>query len=115
MDRAPVGTLPGQFVYELNTTIMPTEIATTTYKTLEEIRLRKEQLSNDIEADGEKIAAIWNELTHKKEDASKGEYIATLVSNSVTAIDAFLLMRKLMKNYSGVLKMFGLRRDRKKR
>ncbi len=34
-----------------------------------------------------------------QKDSSKGEWIANIVSNSVTAIDAFLLIRKLTKNY----------------
>ena len=83
-------------------------LPTPPFGTLEELRLRKEQLSDAIEHDNEKIATIWGDLFRKKEDSSKGEYIATLVANSITAIDAFLLVRKLMKNYSGVLSLFGL-------
>ena len=33
--------------------------------------------------------------------------IASVAANSVTAIDAFLLVRKLMKNYGSVLNFFG--------
>jgi hypothetical protein len=84
------------------------------YGTLGEIRLRKEQLAEALERDSEKIATMWNDLFHKKEDATKGEYIASLVTHSITAIDAFLLVRKLMKNYSGVLSLFGLRPKKKR-
>ena len=80
---------------------------TPTYSTLEEIRLRKEQLSNELERDSDQIALIWDELFHKKEDSTKGQYVASLVANSVTAIDTFLLVRKLMKNYGSVLRFFG--------
>lgn len=86
---------------------MPTEKSLTPYNTLEEIRLRKDQLSAEIERDNEQIGGLWNELFHKQESSSKGEYVATLIANSVTAIDAFLLVRKLMKNYGSVLNLFG--------
>ncbi len=85
--------------------MVPTEnnASPVVYNTLEEIRLRKEQLSNDIDREGDRIAELWDELFHRRDDSSKGEYIASLVTNTITAIDAFLLVRKLMKSYSGVL------------
>ena len=76
------------------------------YNTLEEIQLRRDQLSEDINREGEKIATLWNGIFKKQENSTRGEYIATLVANSITAIDAFLLVRKLIKNYSGVLDFF---------
>lgn len=76
------------------------------YNTLEEIRLRKDQLRDAIEQDEEQIGTLWNSLFAKQENATKGEYIAALVSKSVTAIDAFLLVRKLMKTYSDVFTFF---------
>ncbi len=75
---------------------------TETYHTLEEIQLRRDQLSAAIEKEGNVIAEKWQELFARKEDATKGEYIATIIGNTITAIDAFILVRKLMKNYSGV-------------
>ena len=42
---------------------------------------------------------LWHDLTQPQEATSKGELIANLVANSITAIDAFLLVRKLMKTY----------------
>ncbi len=77
-----------------------------TYNTLEEIQLRRDQLSEAIENDSELIAEKWHELFDKKEDSTKGEYIATIIGNTVTAIDAFILVRKLMKNYSGIFSFF---------
>jgi len=76
------------------------------YRTLEEIRMRKDQLSADIERDSDQIAAIWAQLFSKPENASKGEFAATFIANSITAVDAFLLVRKLMKNYSGLFRFF---------
>ncbi len=85
-----------------------------TYNTLEEIRLRKDQLSEAIETDNEKIGTLWNSIFTKREDSTKGEYIASMVTNTITAVDAFLLVRKLIKNYSGILSLFS-RNKKKKR
>jgi len=84
----------------------------TSYQTLDEIRLRKEQLSDAIEKDSAQISGIWNSLFVKREEATKGEYIASLVTHSITAIDAFLLIRKLVKNY-GSLTNFLIGRQKK--
>lgn len=76
------------------------------YTTLEDIRRRKDELSDEIDRDTEKIGSMWSSLFTPKENATKGEYVASLVSNTVTAIDAFLLIRKLMKSYSGLFNFF---------
>lgn len=85
------------------------------FTTLEEIRMRKDQLSNEIESDSEKISTLWSGLFAHKENPTKGEYIASIVTNSITAIDAFLLIRKLMKNYSGIFRFFGKSGKKKRR
>ena len=85
----------------------------TTYNTLEEIQLRRNQLSEDIEREGEQIAVLWGDLFKRNEDSTRGEQIATLITNSITAIDAFLLVRKLIKNYSSVFRF--LHREGKKK
>jgi len=48
-------------------------------------------------------------LTAPKKSDTKGELIANLISNSITAIDAFLLVRKLMKSYGH---LFGKKKRR---
>jgi hypothetical protein len=45
---------------------------------------------------------LWNQTFVKREGSTKGEYISGLIANSITAIDAFLLIRKLMKNYGSL-------------
>ena len=69
------------------------------YSSLEEIQSRKDQLKDDIQQQSGQITTIWRELTAPQQSASKGEMIASLVTNSITAIDGFLLVRKLMRNY----------------
>jgi hypothetical protein len=91
---------------------MPTN--TESYNTLEEIQLRREQLSNAIEHDRDIIAEKWDELFKTNENPTKGEYIATIISNSITAIDAFLLVRKLLNSYGGLSRIFS-RSKKKKR
>ena len=71
-----------------------------TYSSLEEIESRKAKLKEDIQQQSGQISTLWRGLTVPQPASSKGEMIAGLVSNSITAIDAFLLVRKLMKNYN---------------
>lgn len=86
-----------------------------TYHTLEDIQFRRNQLSEAIEEESELIADMWSNLFQKNEDISKGEYIATIINNSIKAIDAFLLVRKLMRNYSSVFHLFGSSKQKKNR
>lgn len=80
--------------------------------TLDEIRERKEALLDEIQKDSEKVTALWNDTFAKRDETSKGDYIASLVSNGFMALDAFLLVRKLMKGY-GYLFGKGKRKSRK--
>ena len=79
--------------------MLPVKKPTRKYHTLEEIRLRKEELANAIQQDSTKFSSLWNQTFIKREGSTKGEYISGLIANSITAIDAFLLIRKLMKGY----------------
>lgn len=73
-----------------------------TYNTLEEIQARKDELKESIAQQSDQISTRWHGLTGPQESASKGELVAHLVSNSITAIDGFLLVRKLMKTYGHI-------------
>lgn len=73
-----------------------------TYTSLEEIQRRRNELSEDIDQHEEIIADMWHEMFRKRDDSTKGEYISALIANSITAIDAFLLVRKLIKNYGSL-------------
>ena len=70
------------------------------YSSLDEIQSRKDQLKDEIHEQSGQISNLWHELTAPEQSSSKGELVAHLVSNSITAIDGFLLVRKLMKSYS---------------
>ena len=82
--------------------MLPVKKTTHQYHTLEEIRLRKEELASEIQQDNTKFSALWNQTFIKREGSTKGEYISGLIANSITAIDAFLLIRKLMKSYGSI-------------
>ena len=69
------------------------------YKTLEEIELRKEELRVQLSDNSDKVGELWHSLFIPQKTESKGELIANLISNSITAIDAFIMVRKLMKTY----------------
>ena len=80
--------------------MLPVKKQSHKYRTLEEIRQRKEELAEAIQQDNVKFTSLWNQVFFKKEGNSKGDYIASLVSNGFVAVDTILLIRKLVKGYS---------------
>ena len=93
--------------------MLPVKKQARKYHTLEEIRLRKEELANAIQQDSTKFSSLWNQTFIKREGSTKGEYISGLIANSITAIDAFLLIRKLMKGYGNLFGKSGKKSKRK--
>ena len=87
--------------------MLPVKKPTAHYRTLEEIRQRKDELLDQIQNDSKQFSTLWGELFVKRENSTKGDYIASLITNSVTVIDLFLLYRKLRKNYGSILGLFG--------
>ena len=86
---------------------LPSKKPQPTFHTLEEIRQRKDELLDQIQNDSKQFSTLWGELFVKRENITKGDYIASLITNSVTVIDLFLLYRKLRKNYGSILGLFG--------
>lgn len=70
-----------------------------TYQSLEEIQSRKDELKATLQDQSGQISTLWRGLTASQPSNSKGEMIASLVTNSITAIDGFLLVRKLLRSY----------------
>lgn len=83
------------------------------YRTLDEIRLRKEQISDALGRDADQMGALWASLFEQEKDLSRGQQIARLITHSITAIDAFLMMRKLMRHYDGLLHLFPFKRKKR--
>ena len=76
----------------------------TTYRTLEEIQKRKDELQADIRMESNQMGTLWHSLFDPKKANTKGELVANLITNSITAIDGFLLIRKLMRSYGSLFK-----------
>jgi hypothetical protein len=92
--------------------MLPVKKETHQFRTLEEIRERKEQLLSELQQDNTKFSTLWSQTFVKREDSTKGEYISALIANSVTAIDVFLVIRKLVKNYGS---LFGRSSSKKRK
>lgn len=82
--------------------MLPVKKSQSAYRTLEEIRQRKDELLDQMQADNKQFTTVWNQIFVKRENNTKGDYIASLLTNSVTVIDLFLLFRKLRKNYKSL-------------
>ena len=74
------------------------------YYTLDDIQSRKDELQSEIHKKGEQIGLLWNSLFTPKKTNTKGELIASIITNSITAFDTFMLVRKLMSKYGGLFK-----------
>lgn len=70
-----------------------------TYYTLDDIQARKDELQGEIRKKGEQIGTLWNSLFIPKKASTKGELVANIITNSITAFDTFMLMRKLIGKY----------------
>ena len=73
------------------------------YTSLNEIRLRKELLRKDIEADDKKIKGLWKSLFVKPDalskNASAGKRLNSLFSIGAGAFDGALLAWKLYRKF----------------
>ena len=94
---------------------MQKEVTSSPFTTLEEIVLRKEQIEDEIDRDGDKIAKLWGDFFAKSGNSTRGEYIGKLIANSVTAIDAFIMVRKLMKNHGSLFSFLSFARKKKRK
>ena len=65
------------------------------YRTLEEIRQRKNELRRQIDRDNEHISKLWGSL-----------FVTNLLSHGAMMIDAFLVVRKLRRDYGGLTQLF---------
>ena len=73
------------------------------YRTLEEIRQRKNELRRQIDRDNEHISQLWGSLFVKRKDSTTGQFVTNLLSHGAMMIDAFLLVRKLRRDYGGLM------------
>jgi len=85
---------------------------TNAYTTLEEIRERKDQLADELQQDNTHISTLWNQVFISKEESTRTEYLASLVSKGFIAFDLFLTVRKLRNTYGF---LFGKSKKKKKK
>lgn len=92
--------------------MLPVKKPVRDYRTLEDIRQRKDELLDEIQQDDTRFSTLWNQVFLKRENNTKSDYIAGLVSNGIVAFDTFMLVRKLIKNYGS---LFGFSSKKKKK
>ena len=92
--------------------MLPVKKPVREYRTLDEIRQRKDELLNELQQDNTQFTTLWNQVFLKRENNSKSDYIAGLVTNGIVAFDTFMLVRKLMMNYGS---LFGFGKGKKKK
>ncbi|MBP5340259.1 MAG: hypothetical protein J6Z14_13320 [Prevotella sp.] len=76
------------------------------YSSLEEILMRKEQLTEVIHLEDREIKRLWTDLTTEEEGATTGSQIGKYISYGVMAYDGLMMMRKLKRNYGSLLSIF---------
>lgn len=72
------------------------------FNTLEDLQAHKDELQAKITQSNEAIGKLWGELFVMKKASTRGEMITSIVSKSITAFDAFMLVRKLVKQYGHI-------------
>ena len=80
------------------------------YRTLDEIRERKDELLDELKQDNTKMSTMWTQVFLKRENNTKSDYIASIISNGIVAFDTIMLIRKLMKGYGF---LFGKKKQKK--
>ena len=80
------------------------------YRTLDEIRERKDELLDELKQDNTKMSTMWNQVFLKRENNTKSDYIASIISNGIVAFDTIMLIRKLMKGYGF---LFGKKKNKR--
>jgi hypothetical protein len=76
------------------------------YHSLEEIQMRKEQLSEVIDLEDEEIKRLWDKLTTKDEELSRSEQILQYIKYGMMAYDGVMMLRKLKTSYGSILNIF---------
>ena len=91
--------------------MLPVKKPVREYHSLEEIRQRKDELLKELQKDNTQFSTLWDQVFLKRENNTKSDYIAGLISNGIVAFDTFMLIRKLMKSYGF---LFGKKKKKKK-
>lgn len=75
----------------------------TEYKSLNDIRIRKEMLRNDILKEDQKIRTLWHDLFKPSDifdkNTSPSKRISSLINTGATVIDGAILGWKLYRKF----------------
>ena len=85
------------------------------FRSLDDIRQRKQQLREQMDGQQQQVEKLWRTLVVKPSESTRGQFVQSLIANSALAIDAFLLVRKLRRNYKDaarILSFFGKKKMR---
>ncbi|MCQ2127974.1 MAG: hypothetical protein MJZ08_00880 [Bacteroidaceae bacterium] len=66
------------------------------YRTLYDIKLKKEAINRELMTNKSEISEVWHELFHSKRPSNRGEMLAQIAGNAFTIYDGFMLVRRLM-------------------
>lgn len=77
---------------------------TNTFRNIEDVQLKKEELRVAIEQHKDNISALWGELTTVKKSNDKGELVSGIISKGIMAFDAVMVVSKLYRRYGNLFK-----------
>lgn len=87
-------------------TIQNSTAADAPCQTLDDFAERKAQLLEAISDEGQQMNKMWKQLTARRQEQTRGELIASMISYGVTAYDTVMTIRKLKRDYSGIFDLF---------
>lgn len=74
------------------------------FTSLKDITAHKNEIGSNIAESKKKIVTLWDLLSTPEPTNNRGELISSLISNSITALDAFMLVRKLTKRFGRIFR-----------
>lgn len=80
------------------------EVPYTSFTSLEDITAHKNEIGSNIAESKKKIVTLWNLLSTPEPTNNRGELISSLINNSITAFDAFMLGWKLTKRFGRIFR-----------
>ncbi|WP_373803081.1 hypothetical protein [Bacteroides heparinolyticus] len=71
------------------------------FRTLDDIKIRKEELRKEMSAQSKQIQGHWEYLFYKSEESSTSSKMMSMMNTGIGIIDGILLGWKLYRRFSG--------------
>ena len=71
------------------------------YRSLEEIRMRKETLRRELQKDNGQINSLWHRIFHNDKTGTPSKRISGLMSTGAGVVDGVILGWKLYRRFKG--------------